>query len=136
MAGGWQIPLRQRLCRRQGCGAVFYVCRSCDRGQVYCSSSCRTAARRAQKRAANGRHQRSLEGKADHRDRQREYRRRLVALRVTDQGSGGASDLPTLCSEARDGDKEETSRLGGVPLGLVSCVVCGRSGVFIDPWSR
>ena len=29
MAGGWEVPLRQRLCRHQGCGAVFYVCRSC-----------------------------------------------------------------------------------------------------------
>jgi hypothetical protein len=129
MAGGWQVPLRQRVCRRQGCGAVFYVCRSCDRGQVYCSSDCRAAARRAQKRAANGRHQRSPEGRADHRDRQREYRRRLIALRVTDQGSGGVSDLPTLDHDAFE------SRFGSC-LGLVSCVVCGRLGFLIDPWPR
>lgn len=132
MADGRQIPLRQRLCRGQACGAVFYVCRSCDRGQAYCSSDCRAAARRAQKRAANGRHQRSPEGKADHRDRQREYRGRLIALRVTDQGSGGGSDLPTLGGNA----DEEPKRIAAMHVDALCCVVCGRSGVFIDPWPR
>jgi hypothetical protein len=132
MADGRQVLLRQRLCRRQGCGAVFYVCRSCDRGQVYCSGDCRTAARRAQKRAANGRHQRSSEGRADHRDGQREYRRRLVGLRVTDQGSGGESGLPTLGCVV----DEAPQQFGAMPVDSLCCVVCGRRGVFIDPWPR
>lgn len=132
MAGGWQVPLRQRLCRRQGCGAVFYVCRSCDRGQVYCGSDCRTAARRVQRRAANGRHQRSPEGRADHRDRQREYRRRLVALRVTDQGSDGLFSLPTLGGSV-DG---APNQVAAVHVGALCCVVCGRRGVLIDLWPR
>lgn len=132
MAGGWQIPLRQRLCRGQACGAVFHVCRSCDRGQAYCSSECRTAARRAQKRAANGRHQRSPEGRADHRDRQREYRRRLVELRVTDQGSDELSSMPTLGWDV----DEAPNPLAAMLVGTVRCVVCGRSGVVIDPWPR
>jgi hypothetical protein len=136
MTDSRQVPLRQRLCRGQACGAVFYVCRSCDRGQRYCSDVCRTSARRAQRRAANGRHQQSPEGKADHRDRQREYRRRLNALRVTDQGSGGMCDLPTLGGEARDEAEEEPNRLADIHAGLASCVVCGRGGVFIDPWPR
>jgi hypothetical protein len=132
MAGGWEVPLRQGLCRRQGCGAVFYVCRSCDRGQVYCSSDCRTAARRAQRRAANGRHQRSPEGRADHRDRQREYRRRLVARHVTDQGSDGLSSLPTL-GGAVDG---VPNQFAAMHVGALCCVVCGRRGALIDPWPR
>jgi hypothetical protein len=132
MAGGWQIPLRQRLCRGQSCGAVFYVCRPCDRGQAYCSSDCRGAARRAQKRAANGRHHRGPEGRADHRDRQREYRRRLVALRVTDQGSGGLPSLPTLGGAV----DEAPRRFGAMDVGALCCVVCGRRGVLIDPWPR
>ena len=46
-------------------------------------------ARLQQRRRANCRHQRSPEGRLDHRDRQREYRRRQppVRARVTDQGS-------------------------------------------------
>ena len=27
---------RQLFCRGPGCGAMFYICRSCYRGQVYC----------------------------------------------------------------------------------------------------
>ena len=47
----------------------------CDRGQRYCSVACRPQARLQQRRCANCRHQRSPEGRLDHRDRQREYRR-------------------------------------------------------------
>jgi hypothetical protein len=108
------------------------VCRSCDRGQRYCSDRCRDEARRQQRRAANRRHQCSVEGRLDHRDRQREYRRRLVALCVTDQGSGGVSELPTLDSDAAE---EDTSR-PALCLGVVCCMVCGRFGFLIDPWSR
>ena len=68
------VVLRQRACR--GCHAVFWICPYCDRGQRYCSLSCRIPARRQQRRSANRRYQRSPEGRDDHRDRQREYRRR------------------------------------------------------------
>jgi len=81
MGAGEQVPLRQRFCRAQAYGSVFHVCRPCDRGQQYCSERGRVKARRVQRRAAHGRRQRSAEGRLDHRDRQREYRRRLVALR-------------------------------------------------------
>jgi len=107
---------------------VFYVCRSCDRGQRYCSVRCRGKARREQRRAANRRHQCSVEGRLDHRDRQREYRRRLVLQRVTDQGSGDESDLLTLGGDA----DEQLNQFADV----LRCVVCGRRGVFIDPWPR
>lgn len=90
------------------------------------------AARRVQKRAANGRHQRSPEGKADHRDRQREYRQRLVALRVTDQGSDGLSGLPTLGGAVDEAPNPFTA----MPSSALCCVVCGRRGVLIDPWPR
>jgi len=58
---------------------VFWICRSCYRGQGYCRRSCRRVQRRRQLRAANRRHQRSPEGRLDHRDRQRAYRRRRRA---------------------------------------------------------
>jgi hypothetical protein len=90
------------------------------------------AARRAQKRAANGRHQRSPEGRADHRDRQREYRWRLVTLRVTDQGSDGQSSLLTLGGAVEGTPNASTA----MPASGLSCMVCGRRGVLIDPWPR
>ena len=79
------VVLRQRACRAEGCGALFFICRSCDRGQSYCSQPCRRLQRRQQCRAANRRHQLSPEGRADHCDRQRAYRQRqqhLAAIRM------------------------------------------------------
>ena len=76
--------LRQRFCRGAGCGAVFWICRYCDRGHQYCGERCRRKARRQQRRAANRRHQQSREGRLDHRDRQRAYRERHSLRRVTD----------------------------------------------------
>ena len=106
---------------------MFYVCRRCDRGQRYCSERCRGKARREQRRAANRRHQRSEEGRLDHRDRQRAYRRRLVLLRVTDQGSDEevrSSTLPPL-----------PQLLVEPPSGEAICSVCGRRGMLVDPFT-
>jgi hypothetical protein len=122
-----QVPLRQRLCRAEVCGAVFYVCRSCDRGQRYCSERCREKARREQRRAANRRHQRSEEGRLDHRDRQREYRRRLVLLRVTDQGSDEPARSSTLAALSPP--------VHEAGIGEAVCCVCGRRGTFVDPFT-
>src|SRR5215813_2637111 len=89
-----ELLFRQCFCRAPGCGLMFFVCSHCDRGQVYCGPGCRDATRRLQMRAANLRHQRSEEGRLDHRDRQRAYRQRLAwsattsaSENVTDQGS-------------------------------------------------
>ena len=127
MNDGEQVPLRQRLCRIQVCGAVFYVCRSCDRGQRYCSERCRDKARREQRRAANRRHQRSEEGRLDHRDRQREYRQRLVLLRVTDQGSDDRAWSSTLAALS----PPPAEPAGGEAI----CCVCGRRGTLVDPFT-
>src|SRR5206468_3466725 len=95
MAPRTEVVLRQRVCRASGCGQVFWTCRHCDRGQHYCSHLCRQQTRRQQHRLANRRHQQSPEGRQDHRDRQRAYRRRHSAPRVTDVSS------PTLSSAGR-----------------------------------
>ena len=72
--------LRQAICRRQGCYRLFFICRYCDRGQVYCSPKCRNIARREQLRAANRRYSQSPEAILDHRQRQDDYRRRKAGL--------------------------------------------------------
>jgi hypothetical protein len=38
-------------------GSVFYLCRSCDRGQCYCGEYCRHQARLGQRRKANSKYQ-------------------------------------------------------------------------------
>ena len=75
------------FCRGSGCGAMFYICGSCYRGQVYCGERCRRRMRRNQMRLANRKHQDSPEGKLDHRDRQRVYRAKCRLRRVTDHTS-------------------------------------------------
>jgi hypothetical protein len=143
MAVQGEVVLRQRVCLGDGCHAVFWICEHCDRGQRYCGPYCRAAARLRQRRHANRRHQRSLEGRQDHRDRQREYRRRQCRARVTDQSSASIiSPAPLLCGNAaatpiagsatpdtRDGHPDPS-----VPL--LRCVRCGRSGYWVDPFPR
>jgi len=135
-----EAVLRQRVCSNEGCRSVFWICEHCDRGQRYCSSACRTDARLEQRRRANRRHQHSPEGRLDHRDRQREYRRR----RVTDQGSV-AITFPALCrseetipaavySSGRATFEQCGSEQLLVPF--LRCMVCGRSGRFVDPFSQ
>lgn len=145
MAADAQPAFRQGFCRAPECGALFLICSHCDRGQVYCGSSCRGKARRLQCRAANLRHQQSEEGRLDHRDRQRAYRDRLAATGVTDQGSQAPLAYDTLAGDpiADTGQAPFRACLslplpaGGLfrsrRLNLV-CSFCGRAGHFINPF--
>jgi len=109
-------------------------------------------ARRLQLRAANLRHQRSEEGRLDHRDRQGAYRKRLAtdayssaAKTVTDHGSNHHHFYATVCAVPRDGSEPDALGTGLIQPLLshwrqafnqpgVICFVCGRSGLFINPF--
>ena len=130
---------------------MFFLCSHCDRGQVYCSPSCRDATRRLQMRAANLRHQQSEEGRLDHRDRQRAYRQRLAwsattsALEnVTDQGSNDHAACEIVgAAPSNDSELDLGASLirlrpprGDFRLhrpGIV-CRCCGRPGLWINPF--
>lgn len=142
MAEHGEAVLRQRFCHAGECRAMFFLCSHCDRGQRYCSITCRRQARLRQHRSANRRYQQSLEGRLDHRDRQQQYRERRCRARVTDQGS-----LLSHCSASSQcGAVEATSPDAQKPTGAVvlpqwrenrpgvrlCCRVCGRVGRFID----
>jgi hypothetical protein len=86
------------------CGIEFWVCRSCDRGQVYCCVACRREGRRRTARAARSRHRRSEEGRLDHREHQRAYR-----ARVRDHGSG---NLTARAEETASDDEVPDARNG------------------------
>ena len=143
MAVHAEVVLRPRVCRSQGCQTVFWICSHCDRGQCYCSAACRTEARRRQRRAANRRHQRSLEGRLDHRDRQRAYRQRHAPAGVTDQGSLSVfSPAPFGCGEAIT-MPVAVSRPCELPGGLekrsdlwLRCSICGRPSRFVNPFPQ
>lgn len=141
MTGQGETVLRQRVC--DGCSAVFWICPRCDRGQRYCSPACRAAARLQQHRSANGRHQRTPEGRLDHRDRQQRYRRRLAQETVTDQGSisipdparfgcGNSASLPL----APQATAVVPCRFSPAPELWHRCVVCGCTGRVVIPFCR
>ena len=98
----------------RGAARGFYICASCYRGQRYCGAPCRATAQRRQRRQANARHQRSPEGRLDHRDRQRAYRARCRLRRVTDTPSPGRPRSPTIAPRPRTRPNRPV------------CLVCGR----------
>jgi hypothetical protein len=126
--------LRQRLCRWTGCCAIFFICRRCDRGQCYCSNHCRFKARREQRRAANHRHRKTLEGRLDQRDRQRAYRKRVSALSVMDQGSNDEHFTGIIASPVINADIHAYMRRKISDPGTPCCCICGRSSRFVDPF--
>jgi hypothetical protein len=98
MAQDAQVVFHQGRCTASSCGAPFWICRPCYRGQRYCSDRCRLKTRREQRRAANRRHQQDTDGRLDHRDRQRAYRLRRARARVTDQSRNASSSSATIGS--------------------------------------
>jgi len=66
-------PLRQKSCL--ACLVVFYICRLCERGQLYCSGPCRGRGRQASNRASNRRYSESFKGKRAASNRQRKLRK-------------------------------------------------------------
>lgn len=76
-------PGRQFLCAR--CRDTVWICRRCDRGQIYCGRGCAQWARRLAQRQAGARYQRSRRGRFAHAARARRYRQRRKI--VTHHGS-------------------------------------------------
>lgn len=108
-----EVSCRMFLCAR--CRSQSFICRRCDRGQIYCVGSCARDARREGQREARRRYQATPRGRAMHAERNRRYRARVG--RVTDHGP------------ARE---QETGRLGGLgafPAGLSEPSPGGRSPV-------
>jgi hypothetical protein len=133
-AASCEVILRQRICLT--CRKLFWICRHCDRGHRYCSASCRYQAYGQQRRMANRRHQQSPEGRLDHRDRQRAYRRRRLFAQesVTDESSLPSAlgyRMPLAIPFFRPNAPERSlPRFSG----WLRCIVCGRRGRLVDPY--
>ena len=65
--GGVRILLLIQI-RCRWCRLVFCICRSCFRGQAYCSNPCRIAGKRNSHREAQRRYRRTAKGKKAHRE--------------------------------------------------------------------
>lgn len=134
------VVFRQRFCGADDCGAVFYICCCCDRGQRYCSDGCRQTARRWQRREANHKHQQTSDGKADHCDRQQDYRKRRAQARVTDQSSpcpwSSAKIAPAIPVQAPEPIQAIWNGFD-TSIRFVVCIICRRRGLWRpDPDAR
>jgi hypothetical protein len=88
---------RMFLCAR--CRSQVFVCRRCDRGQIYCVGTCAREARRDHQRETRRRYQATPRGRAMHAARNRRYRARGRC--VTDQGPDNEHKAgPVLASDA------------------------------------
>jgi len=140
--------LRIRECRY--CKQVFFICRSCDRGHAYCSEHCREEGYKRTRRAARAKHQSTKEGRDDHRERQKEHRRRLKN-RVTDQTSQAAEASGKVKKEELAVESSAKVRVKRTRRRIAAhvrrfrlsrpqrCVVCGKESqyaVWHPAWER
>lgn len=133
-------PFRSRFCNDPHCQSRFFICSSCYRGQAYCSPACRDRARRDQCRVARRRHQASPEGRLDHRDRQRAFRRRQAdrarqgaQKSVTDHTSTPPRPSAMIAPRPMTSLYKASLPPTKVSEGLF-CRFCGRRGEFLAPY--
>lgn len=74
------------------CRIIFCICRSCFRGQAYCSDPCRLAGKRKNHREAQRRYRQSDKGKKTHRNA--ENRRRHGLNKDHSKNMDDASSTP------------------------------------------
>ena len=136
----------QMFCQAANCGALFFICAHCNRGQRYCSAVCRQKARRQQWRDASRRHQQSPEGRIDHRDRQRAYRQRKASSiqetpptlpAVTHQGSASdasSAKLPSLRRPVMDKSPIQFLQKTVFRFKFLICQFCHSLERFVNPY--
>jgi len=110
------------LCAR--CRAQVFICRRCDRGQIYCANGCAQAARRASLREAAQRYQHSRRGRLAHAQRARRYRARIN--KVTHQGSLATAPSALLPAESMRAAFAHHRVTPSVPA-TTHCHLCGNA---------
>jgi hypothetical protein len=117
-----------------GCRAQVFVCRHCDRGQIYCAGACAQDARQQAQRMAGQRYQESYPGRLNHAARTRRYRARQKI--VTHQGSPprpqddgvGLDAVPfagTATASKPAAVRDVVMRFQGSSSGFCRCHWCG-----------
>ena len=114
------VLLKEIQCKH--CGSIFYVCRSCWHGQVYCGDRCRGVAQHEAQREAQRRYRQTEKGREAH--RQAERRRRIKKNEKTVDDEGSTPQLP------RD---NVHSKLPGKEI---RCHFCGSYGVVVKDFPR
>jgi len=109
------------LCAR--CRKQVFICRRCDRGQIYCADGCAKIARNQSVREAGRRYQQSRQGRFKQAERLRRFRRRKQ--NVTHQGFELASENDLLNSNSAKVDKSVVLHRQTRPANTIQCHFCG-----------
>ncbi len=97
------------------CGAMFYVHRSCYRGHVYCSKTCRRTGRRRTACSSQRTYRRSEEGRLDHRDTERARRARCCMPDAGCVGDHGSKKLILAANLVRESEvRDEAQAAPGI----------------------
>ena len=75
-----------RMYNCAACHSLVIICSGCDRGNIYCQS-CAPEMQKQRRRDASRRYQSTFKGKLNHARRQKNYRLRKEAKKVTHKGS-------------------------------------------------
>lgn len=116
-----EIVLLIRIeCRH--CGQIFYVCRSCWRGQAYCCQECCQAAQKESHRKAQRKYRQTSKGKEAHRLQERNRR-----LRQSEKTMDDATTNPDMIHDNVLSDPDFTGPC---------CQFCGKTGQIVEffPW--
>ncbi len=114
------VLLKRIECKR--CSLEFLICRSCWRGQAYCSEACRQIAQKEGHCIAQHKYRQTEKGKKAHRQQEKRRRQRNSKKTVDD-----ASSTPGLVH-----DNVKASLLFPNPC----CCFCGKTGQIVDDFPR
>ena len=131
-----RTPESSRLFVCVSCIQQVFICRRCDRGNIYCGKECASKARTHRHREANKRYGQSSKGRFTSAARSRRYRQNQSAKKiVTDQGStpkGADAPLRSNPEAAPErGESGETRIIRSFPE--ILCTGCRQP---LGSWAR
>lgn len=113
------------------CGFRFWICKSCWRGQKYCSQSCKDQAKRNRHKQAQLKYSKTPWFKEDRKVYQRDYRHKK-------QASVQTQDIVIRCQKSNVTDLSSNSEFLDVTADVmepttkgtnkIKCIICGRKG--------
>jgi hypothetical protein len=110
------------------CRQDFVICKSCYRGHRYCSADCRALGYRQHKANSRKKYDSSAEAKADHRDRQREFRKRKKTQRQVTKSRSSVTDQTSILKKSNiDLHSASFSYAGGFRC----CCICGGKVILV-----
>ena len=114
------------------CRCLFYLCRSCFRGQAYCCDLCRVAARRENHRKAQQRYRQTLKGKKAHREAENRRRHGWSKKNEKNMDDQTSTMLPSMSINRI---RKEENHIIAHPRSP-RCHFCGSNGHLVAQFPR